>query len=109
MNQDDLRQTQLMTNKTTTKSKSAGVSPATQKATQTAYRKKKPVGKMLLFGAMSLSAYALLFSQEALVTNTYTLGGWYAVLPVATAFEFSFIHGEFERNLLCVLGLEPKK
>lgn len=64
---------------------------------------------MMLFGALSLGAYSLLLSNEALITNTFTLGGWYAALPVGTAFAFSFIHGAFASNLLSVFGLEPKK
>lgn len=111
MRQNDPYETQLSVRKTTTKSKTGSVSKttATTKATQTAYRKKKPIGKMVLFGAMSLGAYALLLSNMKLVTDTFTLGGWYAVLPVGTAFLFSFVHGAFASNLLSVLGLEPKK
>lgn len=110
MRQNDPYQTQLSVQRTSRTSKTRTVSktPATTKATQTGFRKKKPIGKMVLFGAMSLSAYLYLFSNEALVTNTYTLGGWYAVLPVGTAFLFSFMHGAFASNLLNVLGLEPK-
>ncbi len=111
MRQNDPRQTQLSVHQTTRKSKTGSVSktPATTKATQTTYRKKKPIGKMILFGAMSLGAYALLLSNMKLVTHTFTLGGWYAALPVGTAFLFSFVHGAFASNLLSVLGLEPKK
>lgn len=64
---------------------------------------------MVLFGAMSASAYLFLFSNEALVTKTFTLGGWHAAFPVLTAFFFSFVHGAFASNLLSVLGLEAKK
>jgi hypothetical protein len=111
MRQNDPYQTQLSVNRNTNKSTSSSVSKTTgtAKTTQTAFRKKKPIAKMVIFGAMSLSAYLLLFSNEALITNTYTLGGWYAVLPVGTAFAFSFMHGAFASNLLSVLGLEPKK
>lgn len=111
MRQNDPYQTQLSVQETTRKSTTSSVSkaPATTKAPQTAYRKKRPVAKMILFGAMSLGAYSLLFSNEALVTNTYTLGGWHAVLPVGTAFLFSFMHGAFASNFLDVLGLEAKK
>lgn len=111
MRQNDSYQTQLSVHQTTRKSKTGSISKttATTKATQPAYRKKKPIGKMVLFGAMSLGAYGLLFSNMALVTDTYTLGGWYAVLPVGTAFLFSFVHGAFASNFLNVLGLEPKK
>lgn len=111
MRQNDPYQTQLSVNRSTNKSTSTGVSKTTSmtKTTQTAYRKKKPVAKMVLFGALSLGAYILLFSNESLVTSTYTLGGWHAALPVGTAFAFSFMHGAFASNLLSVLGLEPKK
>jgi uncharacterized integral membrane protein len=111
MRQNDSHQTQLSVHQTTRKSTTGGVSKttATTKATQTAYRKKKPIGKTVLFGAMSLGAYALLLSNMKLVTDTFTLGGWYAALPVGTAFLFSFVHGAFASNFLSVLGLEPKK
>jgi hypothetical protein len=111
MRQNDPYQTQLSTQRTTKTSKIGSVSktPATTKATQTGFRKKRPVGKMVIFGAMSLGLYTYLFSNEALVTNTYTLGGWSAVFPVGTAFLFSFVHGAFASNFLNVLGLEPKK
>ena len=111
MRQNDPYQTQLSVNRSANKSTSRGASKTTTtaKTTQTAYRKKKPVAKMVLSGALSLGAYLLLFSNEALITNTYTLGGWYAALPVGTAFAFSFMHGAFASNLLSVLGLEPKK
>jgi uncharacterized integral membrane protein len=90
-------------------SKRVGTTTSTGKATQTIYRKKKPVGKMVLFGAMSVCAYLFLFSNETLVTQTFTLGGWHAAFPVLTAFFFSFVHGAFASNLLSVIGLEAKK
>lgn len=86
-----------------------GTQVGTDVRVQKAYRPKKPVGKMVLFGAMSISAYIVLFANESLVTQTFTLGGANAVFPVATAFLFSFVHGAFASNLLSVLGLEAKK
>ena len=70
---------------------------------------KKPVLPMVLFGAVSLTAYIILFKNEKLITTEYTMGGWHAAYPVLTAFLFSFIHGAFASNLLSVLGLEAKK
>jgi len=64
---------------------------------------------MVLFGAASVGMYLMLLSNDALITNTFTLGGWHAVFPVGAAFAFSFIHGAFASNFLSVLGLEPKK
>ncbi len=72
-------------------------------------KKKKPYLAALIFGVISLGAYVLLFRNESLVTEKYTIGGWYTILPVGTAFFFSFIHGAFASNVLSVLGLEAKK
>ena len=71
--------------------------------------KKKPYLGMVVFGAISLSVYIMLFRNEKLVTDVYTRGGWNFVWPVLTAFFFSFIHGAFASDLLRVLGLEAKK
>ncbi|MDH4317420.1 MAG: hypothetical protein OEV64_03430 [Desulfobulbaceae bacterium] len=69
----------------------------------------KPWGKMLIFGAMSLALYLFLFSNEKLVTETYTKGGMFAFWPLGTALIFSFVHGAFASNFLSVLGIEAKK
>lgn len=61
------------------------------------------------FGAISLSLYAALLMNESKVTELFTNGGWYAILPVGSAFLFSFIHGAFASNLLSALGIEAKK
>ncbi|MBC8259026.1 MAG: hypothetical protein H8E38_08415 [SAR324 cluster bacterium] len=69
----------------------------------------RSVWLMLLFGAISLSAYLLLFMNEELVTDIYTKGNWYAIYPIVTALFFSFIHGAFASHLISSLGLEEKK
>ena len=71
--------------------------------------KSKPYLKTIIFGTMSISAYVLLFTNEKLVTEIFTMGGWRWVYPVGAAFFFSFIHGAFASNLLSSLGLEAKK
>lgn len=109
MRATDPYQTRLAVSETTSKKTQTGTATTTDTRKQPTIRKKRPVGKMLLFGAASGSAYLLLFSNAALVTNTYTLGGWHAIFPVGTAFAFSFIHGAFASNLLSVLGLEAKQ
>jgi hypothetical protein len=78
-------------------------------ATAPAPVKSKPYLKTLFFGAISMSAYVLLFKNEQLVTDIFTMGGWRWVYPVGAAFFFSFIHGTFASNLLSSLGLEAKK
>ncbi|WP_051309311.1 hypothetical protein [Desulfogranum japonicum] len=111
MSQNVQLQTQLTSQKKKRSSTGQQKSTATEldKRTQPAFTPKRPVGKMLLFGALSLAAYGFLFFNEALVTKTFTLGGWHAAFPVMTAFLFSFVHGAFASNLLTVLGLEAKK
>lgn len=71
--------------------------------------KKKPYVQMIIFGLISLASYGALFTNERLVTEVFTRGGYYAAFPIVTAFWFSFMHGAFGSNLLSVLGLEAKK
>lgn len=71
--------------------------------------KKKPYLSMIIFGILSVSAYIIVFTNEKLVTDIYTMGGWHTLYPVGTAFLFSFIHGAFASNTLSVLGIEAKK
>jgi len=69
----------------------------------------KPYAKALVLGAISLSAYIMLFRNEAWVMDTFTRGGIYTLFPVLAAFFFSFVHGPFGSDLLSCLGLEAKK
>jgi hypothetical protein len=71
--------------------------------------KKKPYAGMAIFGSLSLIGYFMLITNQKLVTEVYTMGGWHAVYPVGTALIFSFVHGAFASNLLSVLGIEAKK
>lgn len=80
-----------------------------QKPVQEKYKKKKPIGGMILFGAVSLSLYIAMMTHQEWVMETFTKGGIYTVWPICTALAFSFIHGAFASNLLSVLGIEAKK
>jgi len=71
--------------------------------------KKKPVVKMLVYGALSGILYAALFWNQSAVTALFTRGTWYAALPIATAFAISFIHGGFTSYFWSVLGVEATK
>ena len=66
--------------------------------------RRKLYGATLLSGALSISSYVLLYTHQEWVTRYFTRGGVYAVLPIATAFYFSFVHGTFTSCLLRVLG-----
>lgn len=70
------------------------------------HKKKKPYGKMIIFGAMSLASYVYLFTHTGFVNENFVKGGIYAALPILTALYFSFVHGAFASNLISVIGLK---
>ncbi len=59
----------------------------------------------LLTGTISILSYVLLYTHQDWVTHNFTRGGVYAVLPITTAFYFSFVHGTFTSCLLQAFGL----
>jgi len=71
--------------------------------------KKKALVSAIVMGALSIGLYALLFVKEDLVNSTFGKGGVYAVLPIATAFLFSFVHGNFTGSFWTALGIEAAK
>jgi len=71
--------------------------------------KKKPVGKTLIFGLLSAILYYLLISKQDLYMPYFSKDGIYALLIIATAFIFSYVHGNFTDYFWKVLGIEPKK
>jgi hypothetical protein len=68
--------------------------------------KKKIILQTAFFGALSAVLYAAVFSHASAVTELFARGGYYAALPVATVFVFSFAHGTFASNLWSALGIE---
>ena len=75
-------------------------------ATNSGKSKKKPVGKMCLFAIGSTILYALVLNYQGLITAYFTRGALYAVLPIASAFAFSYVHGHFTGYFWSVLGIE---
>ena len=71
--------------------------------------KKKPYGKMLFMGIISVVLYITLLLKQDIINEYFALGGVYAFLPIATAFIFSFFHGSFTGNFWTVLGIEAAK
>ncbi|WP_457575698.1 universal stress protein [Desulfomarina sp.] len=62
--------------------------------------------KCLIFGLGSAALYAAVFTSSETVMEYYTRGGWYAILPVATVFAFSYFHGSFTSAFWSMLGIE---
>jgi hypothetical protein len=73
-------------------------------------RSRKPWGQLVLSGAASVMCYALLFTYQNEVMATFTrTDGWYPLLPVVTAFVFSFAHGAFTGYFWEVLGVRARQ
>ncbi|OGW39211.1 MAG: hypothetical protein A2Y97_10000 [Nitrospirae bacterium RBG_13_39_12] len=71
--------------------------------------KKKPIGKMVIFGICSAVTYGALLMNQGLVTAYFTRGALYALLPIATAFAISYVHGHFTGYFWSVLGIEATR
>jgi len=71
--------------------------------------KQKMLIKTGLWAACSAGLYAVLFANEATVTQYFTKGSFYAALPIATAFAFSIVHGAFASQFLEALGINARK
>ncbi|MBI3374695.1 MAG: hypothetical protein HY017_23475 [Betaproteobacteria bacterium] len=69
----------------------------------------RKIVKTLALGFLSLLLYAALFLNEESVLQLSTLGGWYALVPVAIAFVFSVAHGAFTGHFWDVLGVKARK
>ncbi len=71
--------------------------------------RKKALVSALVMGVFSIGMYALLFLKQDLVNATFGKGGLNALLPIVTAFAFSFVHGSFTGNFWSALGIEAAK
>ena len=73
------------------------------------FTKKKPIGAMTVMGIISVALYATLLLKQDMVNSVFAKGGLYALLPIITAFVFSFFHGSFTGHFWTVLGVEASK
>jgi hypothetical protein len=71
--------------------------------------KAKLIGKTVGLGVAAASLYAAVFLNADTVMKYFTRGAWYAVLPVATVFVFSFVHGAFASQFWSLMGIEATK
>ncbi len=77
-------------------------------STNAATIRKKPVGKTIVFGALTAALYAAVFWKADVLMKFFARGGIYAALPIATAIIFSFAHGAFASNLWSLLGIHAR-
>lgn len=71
--------------------------------------RRKPYIKAALMGIVSAALYGVLLTEQDTINKYFTLGGFYALLPIVVAFVFSFVHGSFTGNFWTVLGIEAAK
>ncbi len=71
--------------------------------------KKKPFGKTMILGIISVMLYAILLMNQDIINSYFGKGSLYALLPIITAFMFSVVHGSFTGNFWTLLGIEAKK
>jgi hypothetical protein len=69
----------------------------------------RPWVPLVLSGAASALCYALLFIYQKEVMAAFTrTDGFYPLLPIITAFVFSFAHGAFTGYFWEVLGVKAR-
>lgn len=77
-------------------------------STNAATMRKKPVGKTIVFGALTAALYAAVFWKADVLMTFFARGGIYAALPITTAVIFSFAHGAFASSLWSLLGIHAR-
>jgi len=68
----------------------------------------KTLLRAILFGAVSIALYLLVFLNQDTITEYFSRGGFYAVVVVLTAIVFSLIHGTFANYVLELIGIRAK-
>ena len=62
----------------------------------------------ILWGIVSALLYLLLYAFEESILDWSEQGGWFFLVPIATAFVFSLVHGTFTGYFWDVLGVKAK-
>lgn len=65
--------------------------------------------KPLLWGVGSVALYAALFTNEKVILDTTAQGRWSCIIPVAIAFAFSLVHGNFTGAFWESVGIRAKE
>lgn len=71
--------------------------------------RKRHAKNCLVFGALTVGLYASVFTNSEIVMTYFTKGGLYTILPVATVFAVSYLHGNFTSSFWSALGIEGSK
>lgn len=72
--------------------------------------KEKPYISTIIYGIIVFFMYWFLLTNQELIMKYTTKGGYiYSLLPIITAFLFSYFHGNFTGNFWTVLGINAAK
>jgi len=74
-----------------------------------AIKSSKLFAKTAIYGSVSLVLYVLLYLFEDPILGFASHGRWYFLIPIAAAFLFSFVHGNFTAHFWDMLGIKAKK
>lgn len=69
---------------------------------------KRALTRTLLYGALSVALYLLLYLFEERVLALSKHGGWYFFVPMTIAFVFSVVHGNFTGQFWDLFGIKAK-
>lgn len=72
-------------------------------------RSGRPVTLAVVFGLVSVTLFSLLYAFEDALIAFAGRGGWYFLVPVTTAFAFSYVHGSFTAHFWDCLGIKARK
>lgn len=62
----------------------------------------------LVYGAISLALYVCLYLFADSILEMSKQGRWYFILPIAIAFVFSLVHGNFTGQFWDLFGIKAK-
>lgn len=71
--------------------------------------RKSNILKMIISGIIAAGLYTLLLIYQDFIIANFSRGGLYALLPISTAFIFSFVHGKFTGSFWTAMGVEAAK
>jgi hypothetical protein len=70
--------------------------------------KRGALTRTLFFGIISVFLYLLLYAYEDEVLALSRQGGWNFIVPMAIAFVFSIVHGNFTGQFWDLFGIRAK-
>ncbi|MGE4551969.1 MAG: hypothetical protein AB7D57_02590 [Desulfovibrionaceae bacterium] len=71
--------------------------------------RKQAARRAAVFGVLAIGLYAAVFTHTDFIMKYWTQGGVSALLPVATVFLFSYVHGSFASNFWTAIGIQASR